>query len=416
MSLSFLHFGLFRCGNLNPPEGDPHGAVVKRAVNNNVLGLLRTPVPSFLAPLASLVPSSSLPPSLRRLVIARAHARVLSLSLSSCLALVALCHMINSWSRAAAACLAACAVELHQTVKDVEHQKALQNSRSQAREMELLESLSAAREESARYAEQERVLRSELEEMRRKTADYADMLQRIVEELESEKEASRQAVAAKDEGWEQFESAMEILKALRLEIAAAELEGVANYQSVCSLPINSSHTLCGVSIEELVSRGNKTWNGVAAEAVRLSTLQYWITWETRTVPAATQQGYTGTCREGARDYLMRRLSEAGEVDVMTINPLYLHASGEGGPPRFLGRMSEPAKVMKSQVAWDRLSSQQQKTHWLGSKVRKSVKGKIQMLPVYAVFPYLILDAHTNWEVKGIQLSGPSKGAKVRGLV
>ena len=284
------------------------------------------------------------------------------------------------------------------------------------RERELRESLAAAREETelqaVRHAETERELREELEDARRKTREYADMLQNMVDELESEREGRRQAVAMKDEGWEQYESTLEILKEMRLELVAAENETITNFQSVCSMPINSSHTLCGVPIEVLVARGDKTVQGKAAEAVKLGTVTFWLTWETRTLAAARAQGYAGFSKEGARDFLLERLQESGEVDVLAINPLFLHAAGEQAAPRFLGRMSEPGKVMKSQVAWDRLSSEEQETHWLGSKVRKSVKGEIRMLAAWEVYPYLIVDAHKNWDVSSVRMQGPVKGAKV----
>jgi len=140
---------------------------------------------------------------------------------------------------------------------------------------------------------------------------------------------------------------------------------------------------------------------------------YYLTWETDVLSASSRQGlYIGHDKSKARDALLHHLITTGTTAVDALRPLMLHASGEKGPARFLGRMLQPAQLMLSKFAWSILSPQEQATHWLGSLVSRRRNGKVVYEPVWTVYPYLILDACANWDLNVSHFNGPDKFAKL----
>jgi len=182
---------------------------------------------------------------------------------------------------------------------------------------------------------------------------------------------------------------------------------------VCSLPISTKFRLHGLSIEEHVKNGTKTLRGRACEAVTTGMGGYYLTWETDVLSTSSRQGlYIGNDKSKARDALLHHLITTGTTEVDALRPLMLHASGEKGPARFIGRMLQPAQLMLSKFAWSILSPQEQATHWLGSLVSRRRNGKVVYEPVWTVYPYLILDACANWDLNVSHFNGPDKFAKL----
>ncbi len=95
-----------------------------------------------------------------------------------------------------------------------------------------------------------------------------------------------------------------------------------------------------------------------------------------------------------------------------LSPLMLHASGEKGAAKFIGRMLEPAELMLSKFAWMMLSPEEQAMSWLGSLVSRRRNGKVVWEQVWTVYPYLIVDAYANWDLSVGHLNGPDKYAKL----
>ncbi len=90
----------------------------------------------------------------------------------------------------------------------------------------------------------------------------------------------------------------------------------------------------------------------------------------------------------------------------------LHASGEKGTARFIGRILEPAELMLSKFAWTMLSPEEQAMSWLGSLVSRRRNEKVVWEQVWTVYPYLIVDAYANWDLSVGHLNGPDKYAKL----
>ena len=180
-----------------------------------------------------------------------------------------------------------------------------------------------------------------------------------------------------------------------------------------NLPINAKHRLHGLSIEERVKNGTKTLRGRACEAVTSGMGGYYLTWESDVLSASRRQGlYLGHYKSQARDSLLHHLNTTGRTEFDALSPLMLHASGENGPARFIGRMLEPAELMLSKFAWMMLSPEEQATHWLGSLVSRRRNGKLVYEPVWTVYPYLIVDACDNWDLNVSHFIGPDKFGKL----
>jgi hypothetical protein len=128
--------------------------------------------------------------------------------------------------------------------------------------------------------------------------------------------------------------------------------------------------------------------------------------------SSRQRLYIGHDKSKARDSLLHHLNTTGRTEFDALSPLILHASGEKGTARFIGRMLEPTELMLSKFAWMMLSPGEQATHWLGSLVSRRRNGKVVYEPVWTVYPYLILDACANWDLNVSHFNGPDKFAKL----
>ena len=182
---------------------------------------------------------------------------------------------------------------------------------------------------------------------------------------------------------------------------------------VCSLPISTKLSLHGLSVEERVKNGTKTLRGKACEAITTGMGGYYLTWETDVLSASERQGlYVGNDKSKARDAILHHLITTGTTEFDALRPLMLHASGEKGPARFIGRMLQPAQLMLSKFAWKMLSPEEQAMSWLGSLVSRRKNGKVVWEPVWVAYPYLLVDACANWDLNVGHFNSPDKYAKL----
>jgi hypothetical protein len=187
----------------------------------------------------------------------------------------------------------------------------------------------------------------------------------------------------------------------------------AGLPMVCSLPIRGQLRLHDLSIEQRVKNGTKTLRGRACEAVTTGMGGYYLTWQTNVLSASSRQRlYSGHDKSKARDSLLHHLNTTGRTEFDALSPLMLHASGEKGAARFIGRMLEPAELMLSKFAWTMLSPEEQAISWLGSLVSRRRNGKVVWEPVWTVYPYLIVDAYADWDLSVGHFNGPDKYAKL----
>ena len=86
----------------------------------------------------------------------------------------------------------------------------------------------------------------------------------------------------------------------------------------------------------------------------------------------------------------------GWVLIRPRGDLYLHRSRTPGQARFIACM-RPVAVVMSKTVYDNLPADERESHWLASKVARKRRGREQMVPVWEVYPYLIVGCEP-WDV------------------
>jgi hypothetical protein len=96
--------------------------------------------------------------------------------------------------------------------------------------------------------------------------------------------------------------------------------------------------------------------------------------------------------------------------------LHLHRSRTPGQARFIACM-RPVAVVMSKTVYDNLPADERESHWLASKVARKRRGKEQMVPVWEVYPYLIVgcepwdaDEFMREKLRGIHATHGKHGA------
>jgi hypothetical protein len=160
---------------------------------------------------------------------------------------------------------------------------------------------------------------------------------------------------------------------------------------------------------------------VAGEAVSAQVFGSYLVNACHLIVSAREQGWgdhngPDWDRDDALNFLKLKLQTERRVLIRPRGDLYLHRSRTPGQAQFIARM-RPVAVVLSKTVYENLPADERESHWLATKVARKRAGKQQMVPVWEVYPYLIVgcgpwdaDVFVREKLRGIHATHGKHGA------